>query len=178
MGHFARAGVPFPPAELTWIGLKEERQLEIWARDAADAPWRFVHAYPVLAASGSAGPKLREGDYQVPEGSYRVIGLNPNSAFHLSLKLDYPNEWDKARGSTGTDIFIHGNAVSAGCLAMGDGVAEELFYMGATLGGSKVTVLLAPWDLRHRSAPTGANLPVWASDLYTELARKLSDFSR
>jgi murein L,D-transpeptidase YafK len=71
-------------------------------------------------ASGKAGPKLREGDGQVPEGIYRIDGLNPNSSYHLSLKLNYPNDFDleqartEGRTELGGDIFIHGKAVSIG----------------------------------------------------------------
>ena len=59
----------------------------------------MICVYPVLGASGVLGPKLKEGDRQVPEGVYRVPELNPNSDFHLSLRLDYPNEFDRAQGA-------------------------------------------------------------------------------
>ena len=85
--HFERAGVAYPPDRVALAGLKEERRLEVYAA-GADGAWRFVRAFPVLAASGRAGPKLREGDRQVPEGCYRVASLNPNSRFHLALRLD------------------------------------------------------------------------------------------
>ena len=51
---------------------------------------------PVLGASGGLGPKLREGDRQVPEGVYSIVYLNPNSVAHLSLALGYPNAFDRA----------------------------------------------------------------------------------
>ena len=76
--------------------------------------------------SGRLGPKLKEGDRQVPEGLYRVESLNPNSRYHLSLRVNYPNEQDKSygrldgRNNLGTDIMIHGKDCSIGCLAMGD----------------------------------------------------------
>ena len=83
----------------------------------------------VAAASGGAGPKRREGDLQVPEGVYRIDRFNPNSRFHLSLGLDYPNASDRLRGARrpGADIFIHGNRVSIGCLAMTDRVIDEIY---------------------------------------------------
>jgi L,D-transpeptidase catalytic domain len=85
----------------------------------------FIHSYSVLVASGHNGPKLREGDRQVPEGFYRITSLNPNSSYHLSIKLNYPNAFDQqhadeeGRDRLGGDIFIHGKAASIGCLAMG-----------------------------------------------------------
>ncbi|NJN46820.1 MAG: L,D-transpeptidase family protein [Candidatus Competibacteraceae bacterium] len=95
--------------------------------------WQPIKHYPVLAASGTLGPKLCEGDRQVPEGIYRIKSLNPNSAYHLSLELDYPNAFDlrqaerDGRNNPGSAICIHGKAVSVGCLAMGDTAIEELY---------------------------------------------------
>ena len=50
---FARAHVPYPPAALTLIGLKQEKTLQIYAADR-DHPFRFIRAYPILAASSYA----------------------------------------------------------------------------------------------------------------------------
>jgi len=90
--HFQRAGVAYPPKQIALLGFKAERKLELWA--AKGEGWTFIRAYPVLAASGTAGPKLREGDRQVPEGVYTLEYLNPNSSYHLSMKLNYPNAFD------------------------------------------------------------------------------------
>ena len=153
---FRAAGVSYPPRRVTLIGLKRERRLEVHAA-GADGVARFICAYPVLAASGRLGPKLREGDRQVPEGIYRVRGLNPNSRFHLSLWIDYPNAFDRARATAdrrtnlGGEIMIHGNFVSKGCLAMGDPAAEDLFVLAALTGIENVSVIFAPMDFRTES---------------------------
>src|SRR6266542_3867493 len=111
--HFLRAQVAYPPKQLLLLGLKDERRLLVYAA-GADGAFRFVRTYQVRAASGHLGPKLREGDQQVPEGLYRVEALNPNSRFHLSLRLDYPNAFDRqtakrdGRTNLGGDIMIHG----------------------------------------------------------------------
>ncbi|MFQ5569343.1 MAG: murein L,D-transpeptidase family protein, partial [Rhodothermales bacterium] len=132
--YFEQASIAFLPQEITLLAMKEERQLELWARDAASA-FTFIRSYPIRAASGDLGPKLREGDRQVPEGMYRIVALNPNSRYHLSMKLNYPNAFDlhhaerEGRTAPGSDIFIHGKAVSIGCLAMGDPAIEELFVL-------------------------------------------------
>ena len=160
-GCFARAGLSYPPAQLTVLVLKREMRLEIYA-PTAGGKQVFVHSWPVLAASGSAGPKRREGDRQVPEGFYRVVLLNPNSRFHLSLRLDYPNEDDLARAreegrdfaTLGGDIMIHGNAVSTGCVAIGDRAAEELFCLVSRVGLENVQVIISPVDWRILSPPT------------------------
>jgi hypothetical protein len=184
--HFARAGVAYPPARVTFIALKDAEQLEVWAAAAGDAPWAFVRTYDVQAASGGGGPKLRQGDEQVPEGVYRIDWLNPNSAYHLSLHVDYPNAQDRARAATdgrtslGGDIMIHGDAVSIGCLAMGDQAAEDLFVLAADTGvqAGNVAAILAPTDLRVRRATVPAGAPPWTGELYRELAAALAAFPR
>src|SRR5262245_18777864 len=91
---FARRGIAYPPQAATLIALKGEARLELWAD--AGAGWTFVRSYLVQSASGRLGPKLRQGDHQVPEGVYRIEALNPNSRYHLSMRLDYPNAFDRA----------------------------------------------------------------------------------
>ncbi len=173
--RFRAAGVTYPPRDIVLLALKKERVLELWASDGDAA--RHIRSYPVLGASGVTGPKLRQGDRQVPEGVYRIISLNPNSSYHLSLKLDYPNAYDRARaleeGRTrlGGEIFIHGGRASIGCLAMGDEAAEDLFILSVRTGIENVTVIIAPVDFRlhdHREYVIG-DLP-WTAELYEQLA--------
>ncbi len=176
--HFERARAAYPPSSLALLAFKSERRLELWADGASP---RFVRAYAIQAASGGPGPKLREGDLQVPEGRYRVLWLNPMSSYHLSLKLDYPNAFDQAqarrdrRTRLGGDIFIHGRNVSIGCLALGDEAIEELFVLVADVGVRRVRVLIAPVDLRARELRPDerrTDLP-WLDGLYAELRRDL-----
>jgi hypothetical protein len=177
--YFDKAGVAYPPRELTLIGLKEERKLEVWAR-GEKGKFKFIRDYDIQAASGKQGPKLRQGDRQVPEGIYRVVRLNPNSNYHLSMKLNYPNEFDlehaemEGRTEPGSDIFIHGKAVSAGCLAMGDAAIEELFVLAAHVGAENISVVIAPHDPRSR--PLDAKqpgLPSWTDELYDQIAGEI-----
>jgi hypothetical protein len=180
--HFKRAGVAYPPKQLALLVFKRERRLAVWARAGADQPWRFVRHYPVLAASGHAGPKLREGDYQVPEGLYRIALLNPNSTYHLSMKVSYPNDWDlrmaarDRRTRLGGDIFIHGNRLSIGCVAIGDPAIEELFTLVAETGRERVKVILAPNDLRTGGAVIHEEAPAWVGQLYRSIAAALVEF--
>src|SRR5579871_965545 len=144
--YFDAAKIAYPPAILTLVGLKAEKSLEVYAA-GADHALRFIRKYPILAASGVAGPKLREGDRQVPEGIYPVEWLNPNSSYHLSFRVGYPNEFDRehaaseGRTNLGGDIMIHGKAASIGCLGMGDPASEELFVLAADVGISNITVI-------------------------------------
>ncbi len=180
---FAAAGVSYPPRGVVLIGLKEERLLELHAA-GPDGVFHFVRDYPVRAASGAAGPKLRRGDHQVPEGIYQVEALNPNSRFHLSLRLDYPNAFDRARAAEdgrsdlGGDIMIHGEAASKGCLAMGNPAAEELFVLAADTGMPNVTVILAPRDLRQQSLGEAAPLPAWTAGLYQRIREELAKYPK
>jgi hypothetical protein len=176
---FVAAHVPYPPARLTLVGLKQERRLEVYAA-GGNHGWRFIRSYPVLAASGRLGPKLREGDCQVPEGLYTVDSLNPNSLFHLSLRLSYPNDFDRARAAEegrrklGGDIMIHGSNASIGCLAMGDEAAEDLFVLAADTGLRRIKVILAPLDFRSHSLPDDFTGPAWTDDLYRQVREELA----
>lgn len=180
--YFRAAGIPYPPRSISLVGLKAEQRLELWASNGARR-W-LVRSYPVLKASGTSGPKLRQGDGQVPEGVYRIAGLNPNSRYHLSLQLDYPNAFDRrqaqreGRTGLGGDIFIHGKAVSIGCLAMGDAAIEELFVLVSRVGKDRVSVLLAPRDFRRAPAVADPALPAWVNELYAALDRELRRYPR
>lgn len=178
--YFKRAGVAYPPRSVTLVGLKQERRLEVYAADTNNM-LRFIRSYPILAVSGKLGPKLKEGDLQVPEGLYRIESLNPNSAFHLSLRVNYPNDEDRAqakddhRSNLGGDIMIHGNAVSVGCLAMGDEAAEDLFVLAALTGITNVSVILSPLDFREHDLPKlPPDAPKWTADRYTAIKAALA----
>lgn len=175
----AAQGIAYPPTSLILIGLKAEKRLELWAPDAAGRP-KLVKTYPILAASGGVGPKLREGDGQVPEGIYGIESLNPNSRFHLSLRVGYPNADDRrhaqADGRTrlGGDIMIHGSNVSVGCLAMGDPAAEELFVLAALAGPANIRVILSPVDFRKQDAvKVPADQPDWVPALHAQIKAEL-----
>jgi murein L,D-transpeptidase YafK len=84
--------------------------------------------------SGTMGPKRMEGDYQVPEGFYHINEFNPNSNYHLSLGLNYPNASDRMLSDSvrpGSAIYIHGNCVSTGCIAISDLPIEEVYILAS-----------------------------------------------
>lgn len=179
--YFSKAGVSYPPKALTLLAMKNERVLELWARD--DSEFKFIRSYDIQGASGTIGPKLREGDRQVPEGIYKIIAMNPNSKFHLSMKLNYPNAFDRkhaqqeGRSRPGSNIFIHGKAKSIGCLAMGDETIEELFVLVSKTGMHSARVLIAPRDPRTRSITSVANRNLeWVPELYQSIATEFKRF--
>lgn len=175
-----RAGLAWPPKSLVLVGLKRELELRVYASD--DGAPRLLCTYPLLAASGTPGPKLREGDRQVPEGEYAIEALNPNSRFHLALRVAYPSEADREQGERdgraglGSDIMIHGGSASIGCLAIGNEAIEEVFVLAAAVGIEQVRVLLCPNDLRSSAPPAQvlAALP-WMSARYAQLAGALRE---
>lgn len=179
---FEAANVDYPPSRMTWLALKDERRLEIHAPDRAGV-MRLVASYPILAASGKPGPKLREGDRQVPEGFYRIELLNPNSLFHLSLRVNYPNAFDlehaEADGRTepGTDIMIHGSNASVGCLAMGDPAAEDFFVLAADAGLETIELIIAPHDFRVRT-DFPQDVPEFIIPVYRRLQAALTELPR
>lgn len=181
---FAEKGIVYPPASLVLLAFKESKQLAVWAANDEKAGYQQILTYPVLAASGMLGPKLREGDKQVPEGIYRIIGFNPNSAFHLSMKLNYPNAFDekqaKAEGrrEPGSNIFIHGRASSVGCLAIGDPAIETLFCLVHATGLENTVVLIAPYDPAIKPLRVPAGTPAWTQMLYDNIMKKYQDVTR
>ncbi|MBT8343798.1 MAG: murein L,D-transpeptidase [Sulfurovum sp.] len=118
---------------------KEESLLEVWMRSGAE--YQHLKDYFICAYSGYLGPKLQEGDRQAPEGFYKVkkYQLNPNSKFHLSFNLGFPNAYDRANERTGSFLMIHGNCISDGCYAMTDEKIEEIYTLveGALQQGQK-----------------------------------------
>jgi len=88
------------------------------------------------------GHKVFEGDGRTPEGAYRINRANPDSQFHLSLGISYPNASDRAYArrmgrSPGGDIFIHGTPKylsekrdwTVGCIAVTNAEMEEIYSM-------------------------------------------------
>lgn len=103
-----------------------------------------LERYDVGLGFAPEGHKEVEGDGRTPEGNYWITHRNPDSAFHLSLGISYPNEADRAHARTlgqspGGDIFIHGDPDrmrrrrgmdwTAGCIAVTDREIEQIYAM-------------------------------------------------
>ena len=154
-----KAGLSYPPAVIFIRAFKHEAQLELWGSDAGDAPLRLSETFPILKSSGSPGPKRREGDRQVPEGCYFIDRFNPQSAYHLSLGINYPNAADRFhadRARPGGDIFIHGSNRTIGCLPLGDRAIEELFLVA-----SDVRALRGQRNIPVHIFPARMSAPKW-----------------
>ena len=157
--------------KLRILVFKNERTVEVHAPG-----WKAPRIYPMTAFSGTLGPKLREGDGQIPEGIYGIGYLNPNSSYYLSLKVTYPNASDRARAKAdgrtnlGGDIMIHGKAVTIGCVPVGDDAIEDIFYLASAVGVKNVSGVIAPYDMRKGRKPELERSPLkWYPNLCREI---------
>ncbi len=128
---FQKSGLIFPSRQLYIRAFKEEKILEIWATDHSQ--YTLIKTYKYTANSGNPGPKQCEGDLQIPEGFYQIANFNPESKFHLSFKINYPNPADSIRNkkeqNQGGDIYIHGGESTTGCIPIGDIAIAELYWL-------------------------------------------------
>jgi murein L,D-transpeptidase YafK len=126
---YKEKGVDFLASPVFLRVFKEEKELELWVKPAK-SNFVLVKTYTICSTSGIPGPKRRRGDGQIPEGFYHIDHFNPYSSFHLSLRLNYPNASDRIiskAADLGGNIFIHGNCISIGCMAMTDDKIKELY---------------------------------------------------
>lgn len=146
--------VPPPPVPLTGqidriLVEKAARRMTVFRGGEA------VKTYRIALGFAPEGDKAREGDGRTPEGVFTIDRRNPQSAYHLSLGIDYPQPDDIARAraegySPGGDIFIHGqpNGLgrvgalpydwTAGCIAVSDDEIRELW--AAVPNGTEVEI--------------------------------------
>ena len=147
---------------------KKEAEFEIW-KQQADGQYTLLKTYPMCRWSGQLGPKVREGDRQVPEGFYTITPgqMNPNSAYYLSFNVGYPNAYDRAHGYSGGSIMVHGACSSAGCFSMTDEQIAEIYAVAreAFGGGQRAIQMqslpfrMTPENLaKHRFDP---NMKFW-----------------
>jgi murein L,D-transpeptidase YafK len=120
---------------------KEESVLEVWKQQKDTSRYALLKTYDICAWSGDLGPKKKEGDRQAPEGFYTITPalMNPNSSYHLSFNLGYPNDFDRAHGRTGAHLMVHGACSSRGCYSMEDEQIEEIYTLArlAFQGGQR-----------------------------------------
>jgi len=116
---------------------KGARKMQLFHND------RVLKTYEVALGFAPDGHKQFEGDGKTPEGAYRIDRRNPNSRFHLSLGISYPNEADIAYAQSqgkepGGEIFIHGKTGyrgknlgdwTWGCIAVPDRKMEDIYAM-------------------------------------------------
>lgn len=132
--QFKEKKLAWPPQSVFIRSFKYDRVLEMWVKNKNTDSFTLFKTYKVCMQSGSIGPKRSEGDNQVPEGFYYINEFNPRSNYHLALGLNYPNASDKVLSDPkkpGGDIYIHGNCVSTGCIAIQDYPIEEVYTLAS-----------------------------------------------
>lgn len=182
---FNKKNINYPPSSISLIIDKSNSFMELWAKNKSKK-WVYIKTYIITAESGTTGPKLKEGDLQIPEGIYKIVELNPNSKYHLSLKLNYPNKYDLSkaeqdgRTDIGSNIFIHGDNFSKGCIAIGDYFIEELFILIYKVGCENVrNVIITPVDFRKYNYKEFEpnNYTNWIYELYSNINKELSCYN-
>jgi len=96
-----------PVAADSLVVEKGQRKLVLFYRG------ELVRTYYVALGQSPIGDKRRIGDNRTPEGLFFIEGRNPNSRYHLSLRISYPDAAHRARAARlgvppGGDIMIHG----------------------------------------------------------------------
>tara|TARA_R110002094_G_scaffold58461_1_gene69512 strand:+ start:2313 stop:2810 length:498 start_codon:yes stop_codon:yes gene_type:complete len=124
--------------EVTYVVVnKQNRQLLLLHRD------KVLEEYPIWLGFAPVGHKNIEGDGRTPEGLYWIDRRNPNSRYHLSVGISYPNEEDRRKAaemgkSPGGDIFIHGQKTPGrkdkgdwtwGCISVTNKQIEDIYAM-------------------------------------------------
>lgn len=109
---------------------KKENVIEVW-KQAKDGDYALIKTFPICRWSGKLGPKMREGDFQTPEGFYTITPkqLHPKSSYHLAFNIGFPNTYDRKNERTGSFIMVHGNCVSVGCFAMTNNGIEQIYAL-------------------------------------------------
>jgi murein L,D-transpeptidase YafK len=158
---------------------KLESELEIWMEK--NGRYQLFATYPICLWSGRLGPKLQEGDGQAPEGFYSVTKeqLNPNSKWHRSFNLGFPNAFDQAQGRTGSFIMVHGGCQSIGCFAKTDPVVDEIWRLiTAALDGGQRSFDVQVFPFRMTDKNLKARSGDRWSQFWSDLQRGYEAFER
>jgi murein L,D-transpeptidase YafK len=180
--NFAKNNIESNDFEMAILAFKKEQILEVVVRKNENESWKLLKMYPFTAFSGKIGPKLKNGDKQIPEGIYQMEYLNPNSKYHLSIKVNYPNAFDRekakldGRTDLGGDIMIHGKSVTIGCIAVGDKNIEEIFILATKTKNKHFPIIIAPHDFRTNKTFPEIEAISWEKDLYENISKELTNF--
>lgn len=177
---FAKNNIDSNDFEMAILAFKKEQILEVVVRKNENESWKLLKMYPFTAFSGKIGPKLKNGDKQIPEGIYQMEYLNPNSKYHLSIKVNYPNAFDRekakldGRTDLGGDIMIHGKNVTIGCIPVGDKNIEEIFILATKTKNKHFPIIIAPHDFRTNKTFPEIEAISWENELYENISKELN----
>ncbi|WP_371055855.1 murein L,D-transpeptidase family protein [Rhodosalinus sp. K401] len=146
---------------------KEERRMYLMHHDTV------LRDFDIGLGFEPVGHKQRRGDGRTPEGDYFIDRRNPNSQFHLSIGISYPEPHEQMAASEagvdpGGDIFIHGRPPeyrdgtrdwTAGCIAVTDREMEDIYAM--VKNGTRISIYPrkpVPVTMSAMSGPVAAPL--------------------
>lgn len=149
------AGIVYPAQCVLFRTFKAEKEFEIWAGNSK-TQLKLIKTIRICSFDDEPGPKLTEGDGKTPEGFYTgdmaygsrlwFMWMNLTSdgidspgevstGSSFKICLDYPNKTDFARtkkygniSSPGSEICVHGNCVSAGCISFKNRAFLPVFF--------------------------------------------------
>lgn len=138
-------GFEISPKYYLYRVFKKEKEIEVWAGKSSTDSLKLIQTLRICAMDFEPGPKARQGDGKTPEGFYRLSDLYGSTNWFMWIRLNtgdidnygevgigssfklyvnYPNSLDRSRTAkylpgknSGGDICVHGNCVSAGCIA-------------------------------------------------------------
>jgi hypothetical protein len=178
--YFEHSNVPYPPDHLYLVCLKSEELLLVFAQDSK-GKMKQIRSYSIVSNSGVSGPKLKEGDLQIPEGFYKITGLDAMT--HLAMWVNYPNAIDKLHARTdrrtnlGGYIQIHAGVYSTGCIVISNDDMAELLSVAYAIGYKNVDLLVAPCNLLDRAPDVDfKKQPKWLPGLYQQIKDELRRF--
>lgn len=167
------------------IGIKQTKELKVYIKSKSEKKYSLLKKYDFCTLSGELGPKRIEGDGQIPEGLYEINNFNPQSNYHLSLKVSYPNASDKIlsnKKKPGGDIYIHGNCVSIGCIPITDDLIKELYVLCVETKnkGNKIPVYIFPFEMseKNMNLVKTADMVLPHLDFWTNLEKTYAYFQK
>ncbi|MBW7890153.1 MAG: L,D-transpeptidase family protein, partial [Chitinophagaceae bacterium] len=158
--QFEAKGLKWPAKYIYIRSFKYDSELEVWVKNSTREQFKLFKTFKVCAMAGSLGPKRMQGDYQVPEGFYYINEFKPNSQYHLSLGLNYPNASDRLLSDSlypGGDIYIHGSCVTEGCIPITNDQIEDLYVITSyarALGQDYIPVHIFPVQFNNPKSIT------------------------
>lgn len=166
---------------------KAEKTVELWAKNINDSSFLLIKKLPICEISGNIGPKRRYRDLQVPEGFYHITQFNPYSKYYLSMQINYPNASDSIRGykgQLGNLIFVHGECVSSGCIAINNDQIKELFVYcieAYNSGQKEIEITIYPThltDANHARLTTAYSKNKDYTSLWADLKKSYDGFNQ
>lgn len=179
--QFLDANLSWPAKQLYIRSFKQDGVLELWVKNSLNEPFVLFKTYNICALSGKLGPKRREGDKQVPEGIYYINEFNPNSDYHFSLGLNYPNQSDLFFADSkapGGEIYIHGQCATVGCIPILNNPIEELYVLASIVkkqGQDFIPVHIFPIRFGNQHSAKAIQMLAGAIPEYQRFTNQLKD---